>query len=87
MLHNWNVIAEIETKDYVAYVAVGGGLRLVCSGKLKKVWQELEKAIPIEPEEWDAYFWKGILCAYYYRDGSDRVGLIHQLEQAPSQDA
>ena len=58
-------IARIDEEDYVAYVCRGlvPGLR----GKLKEGLAELEKAIPIKPDEWDAYFWKGMLCAYYYR--------------------
>ncbi|HVB24757.1 MAG TPA: tetratricopeptide repeat protein [Ktedonobacteraceae bacterium] len=58
-------IAEINVEHYVAFVC--RGLALGLRGELLKGLSELEKAIPIEPEEWDAYFWKGMLCAYYYR--------------------
>jgi hypothetical protein len=27
---------------------------------------ELEQAISLDAEGWDAYFWKGMLCAYFY---------------------
>ena len=36
-------------------------------GKLREGLAELEQAISFEPKSWDAYFWKGMLCAYYYR--------------------
>src|SRR6266571_5007808 len=60
-------IATIDAQQYHAYVcrAVALGLR----GKLKEGLEEVEKAITSLPEEWDAYFWKGMLCAYYYQKG------------------
>ena len=54
-----------DPQQYVAYVCKGVALGL--HGKLKEGLAELEQAIPIKPEEWDAYFWKGMLCAYFYR--------------------
>ena len=58
-------IAAINPQDYIAYVcrAVAFGLH----GKGKEGLEELEKAILIEPEAWDAYFWKGMLSAYYHQ--------------------
>ena len=65
-------IATIDPQDYVAHVCKGVALGL--RGKLKEGLAELEQAIPMKPEEWDAYFWKGMLCAYFYR-GRDLVAM------------
>ncbi len=43
------------------------GVALSLRGKLKEGLAELEQALSLKPEEWDAYFWKGMLYAYYYR--------------------
>ena len=58
-------MAEGSPQDYAAYVCrgVASGLQ----GKLKDGLAELERAISLESESWDAYFWKGMLCAYYYQ--------------------
>ena len=64
-------IAPIDAQQYHGYVcrAVALGLR----GKLKESLEEVEKGITSLPEEWDAYFWKGMLCAYYYQKGDQRA--------------
>jgi tetratricopeptide (TPR) repeat protein len=58
-------ISTIDPEHYIAHVSrgVACGLR----GKVKEGLIEVEKAIPLAPKEWDAYFWKGLLAAYYYR--------------------
>jgi tetratricopeptide (TPR) repeat protein len=61
-------IAGIAPEHYLGYVCRGVALGL--RGKLKEGLAEIEKAIPIEPDQIDAYFWKGMLCAYYYRGSS-----------------
>lgn len=60
-------IATIDAQQYHACVcrAVALGLR----GKLRDGLEKVEKAIISLPEEWDAYFWKGMLRAYYYQKG------------------
>ena len=58
-------IAQIDVEYYVAYIC--RGISLALSNKLKEGLKELETAIQLEPEQSDAYFWKGILCAYFYR--------------------
>ncbi|HLX57420.1 MAG TPA: hypothetical protein VKR83_10370 [Ktedonobacteraceae bacterium] len=70
-------IAKIEPKHYIAYTcrSVALGLR----GNIKDGLEEIEKAIPLEPEEWDAYFWKGMLCAYYYQ------GQSHEKERTATE--
>jgi tetratricopeptide (TPR) repeat protein len=57
-------VAASDPQCYEACVCRGvvAGLR----GKLKEGLEEVEKAISLEPEAWDAYFWKGMLMAYYY---------------------
>jgi tetratricopeptide (TPR) repeat protein len=57
-------IAAIDPESYEARVCKGVALGL--RGKLREGLAELEKAILFEPESWDAYFWKGMLCAYFY---------------------
>ena len=57
-------IAAIDPQRYVARVCNGVALGL--RGKLREGLAELEKAISFEPESWDAHFWKGVLCAYFY---------------------
>ena len=61
-------IARIDSKHYVSYVCRSVALGL--HGKIKEGLEEIEHAIPLEPEEWDAYFWKGMLCAYYFQGQS-----------------
>ena len=58
-------IAKLEPQSYVADIclAVASGL----NGKLKEGLTLLELAIQKAPESEDAYFWKGMLSAYYYR--------------------
>jgi tetratricopeptide (TPR) repeat protein len=57
-------IATIDPQQYVAHVCKGVALGL--RSKLKDGLAELEQAIPLDAEGWDAYFWKGLLCAYFY---------------------
>ena len=59
-------IAATNHEHYVALVCSG-----VASGlhnKLKEGLAELERAISLETGEWDAYFWKGMVCAYLGRN-------------------
>lgn len=69
-------IAAGNPQHYVAYVCRGVALGL--QGKLKDGL--VEKAIPLDPEEWDAYFWKGMLCAYYYKSRYQQA--IEAIEKA-----
>ncbi len=59
-------IASHAQQHYADYVSHAIALGLY--GRLKEGLAELEKAIKLEPEEWSAYFWKGMLCAYYYQN-------------------
>ncbi|HEY6285729.1 MAG TPA: tetratricopeptide repeat protein, partial [Ktedonobacteraceae bacterium] len=65
-------IVAINPEHYVAYVCRGVALGI--GGNVKEGMEEVKKAIPLDPQKWDAYFWKGMLIAYYYR------GLHHAQE-------
>jgi len=71
-------IAAVDPQHYVSLVCKGVALGL--RGKLREGLAELEQAIQLEPEHWDSYFWKGMLCAYYYR-GRNLVA-IEAVEKA-----
>src|SRR5437762_1790943 len=43
------------------------GLLSGLEGRLKDGLAELEKAIELDPEDYDAYFWKGMFSAYFYK--------------------
>ena len=59
-------IAAIDPQSIIADIclAVALGLR----GKLKEGLVMLEQALQRDPNSEDAYFWKGMLSAYYYRN-------------------
>ncbi len=56
-------VAEIAPKQYAALVCQSIALGL--QGKLRQGLALLDQAISLEAEEYDAYFWKGMLFAYY----------------------
>jgi tetratricopeptide (TPR) repeat protein len=61
-------IAAIERKPFTMYILnVCLGLALGLRGNLKDGLAELERALKLESEVADCYFWKGMLSAYYYR--------------------
>jgi tetratricopeptide (TPR) repeat protein len=64
-------IAFGNSGHYAAYVCRGVALGL--RGKLKEGLEEIEKAIAMQPEEWDAYFWKGMLSSYYYLGSYQKI--------------
>ena len=68
-------IAAIKPDHYLTHVCRGVALGL--QERLKEGLQEMDQAIPLNPKEWDAYFWKGMLAAYYYR-GSRALSLAEQ---------
>jgi tetratricopeptide (TPR) repeat protein len=69
-------IAAVDPQHYVAYLCRGVALGL--RRKLKEGLAEMEKAIPLESGEWDAYFWKGMICAYMGRN----MAAIEAIEKA-----
>jgi tetratricopeptide (TPR) repeat protein len=58
-------IGASDMQDYYAHVCRGIALGL--RGKLKDGLLELEAAIDMDSDKNDAYFWKGMLSAYFYR--------------------
>ncbi|HZR44263.1 MAG TPA: tetratricopeptide repeat protein, partial [Ktedonobacteraceae bacterium] len=78
-------IAVISPQHYRAYVC--RGIALALRSRLKEGLAELELAFPLEPEEPDAYFWKGMLCAYYYKGryqlAMDAIGKALEVELPP----
>jgi tetratricopeptide (TPR) repeat protein len=72
-------IAAVDPQNYVAYVCRGviSGLH----GNLQEGLIEIEKAIPLEPEEWDAYFWKGMICVYLGRYSTAKQAIEKALEE------
>jgi len=75
-------LAVTDPQHYVAYVCRGVALGL--RGRLKEGLGEVERAIALEPEEWDAYFWKGMLLAYYYQGKAHLEEAKAMIEQALS---
>jgi tetratricopeptide (TPR) repeat protein len=73
-------IATIDPQHYLFYVCHGVALGL--RGQLKAGLAALEQAIPLEPEEWDAYFWKGMLSAYYRQTRSQEAITLAAIEQS-----
>jgi tetratricopeptide (TPR) repeat protein len=58
--------AAANPEDYVAFVCLGVAFGL--RNKLREGLTQLERAISLVPEYWDAYFWKGMICAYLGRN-------------------
>jgi len=73
-------IAEIDPQRYVSLVCrgVASGLR----GQLKAGLAGLEQAISLDPEEVDAYFWKGMLSAYYHQARSQETITLDAITQS-----
>ena len=65
MAERLEVLAQIDSEDYIAYVC--RGVALWIRGDFEGALQQLERAISLEMKE-DAYFWKGIVCASMGRD-------------------
>jgi hypothetical protein len=51
-------------------------------GNLKEGLRVLEQAITQNPGEYDAYFWKGMLLAYYYQGQTHAETAKALVEQA-----
>jgi len=73
-----NIAAMKDLDQYNACICRGVALGL--QGRSKDGLVEVERAISQQPLKGNAYFWQGMLCAYYYR-GNDRMA-IEAIEQA-----
>jgi tetratricopeptide (TPR) repeat protein len=73
-------LAMADPHHYIAYVC--RGLALGLRGNLKDGLAELEQALLLQSqsEPWHVYFWKGMLCAYYYKGRSQKA--IEAIEKA-----
>ena len=77
MAQRLEALAEIDPKDYIAYVC--RGVALWIRGDFEGALAELERAIPLELDE-DAYFWKGMACASLGRDEEAAAALKQALD-------
>jgi tetratricopeptide (TPR) repeat protein len=71
-------LAAIDPQNYVAFVCRGVEWYLQKSFDQSLI--ELERAIALKPEEWDAYFWKGMVCATLRRDEDAKAAVEKSLE-------
>jgi tetratricopeptide (TPR) repeat protein len=75
-------IAAMQPGDYIAYICRGVAFGL--HGNIKDGLGEVDKAIVLGQEECDAYFWKGMLLAYYrgQSHAEEAVTMIQQSLEA-----
>jgi len=73
-------IAESDPQHYLSSVCRGVALGL--RDQLKAGLAALEQAILLEPETWDAHFWKGMLSAYYHQARSQETITLAAIEQS-----
>jgi len=73
-------IAEIDPQSYVSSVCRGVALGL--RGQLKVGLAALEQSISLDSEECDAYFWKGMLSAYYHQARSQESSALEAITQS-----
>jgi tetratricopeptide (TPR) repeat protein len=73
-------IAAIDPQSYVSSVCRGVALGL--RGQLKAGLAALEQAISLDPEEWDAPFWRGMLSAYYHQARSQETITLAAIERS-----
>ncbi len=66
-------IAAVEPRSSLAHVCRGVALGL--RGNFVQALAELERAISLEAQEWDAYFWKGMVHAALKQD-EDAIAAI-----------
>jgi tetratricopeptide (TPR) repeat protein len=71
-------IAAVDSQRYASFVCRGVALGL--RDKLAEGLAEIEQAIPLEPEEPDAYFWKGMIYAYLGRNSAAVEAIEKALE-------
>lgn len=71
-------IAAIDTQNDITYVCQGVAWYLQKS--YEQSLTELEQAIALEHEEWNAYFWKGMVCVALRRDEDAKMAVEQSLE-------
>ena len=78
VIEQLEIIAAIDPENPVAFVCRGVVRWL--RRDFEEALQELEQAIQIAPDEWDAYFWKGVACASMERDEEATTTIEKALE-------
>jgi len=78
VIERLEIIATTDPENPVAFVCRGVVRWL--RRDFEEALQELEQAIQIAPEEWDAYFWKGMTCASLERDEGAMTAIEKSLE-------
>ena len=66
VIEQLEIIAATDPENPVAFVCRGVARWL--RRDFEEALQELEQAIQVAPEEWDAYFWKGMTYASLGQD-------------------
>ena len=76
-------IAEVDPEHYAALTCMGVALGL--RRNLGEELEKLEQAISLDMEAWDAYFWKGMTCAYLgrYTAASEAIDKALELDLPP----
>ncbi len=74
------ITATVNAQSYEALVCQGVALGL--RRKVKDGLERMETAIPLKVEEWDAYFWKGMLMLYYYQRASSCEEAVRIIRHA-----
>jgi tetratricopeptide (TPR) repeat protein len=72
-------IAAINLHQYAAYVS--RGIALLLRERFEEALAELERAILLNPQKVDAYFWKSLACAFLGRD-ADAATALEQMMTA-----
>ena len=78
VIEQLELIATTDPENPVAFVCRGVAMWL--RRGFEEALQELEQAIQMAPEEWDAYFWKGMTCASMGHDEDAITAIERSLE-------
>ena len=78
VIERLEIIATTDPEHPVASVCRGVSMWL--QRNFEEALQELEQAIQMAPEEWDAYFWKGMAYASLGRDEEATTAIEKALE-------
>jgi tetratricopeptide (TPR) repeat protein len=71
-------IAAVDPDNYVAYVC--RGVALLIRTSFEEAASELNRAIPLDPDSQDIFFWKGMVHAYLGQDDEAIAAIEKSLE-------